>query len=199
MRLTAHEQARLVVFTAAELARRRLARGARLGATEAAALIIDEVYEWAWDGLPLDEVTARARSLLTVDQVLPGVPQMLRRLQVDALFPSGSLLVDIVNPVQGGGDDVPLRHRDGVIELNPSRPRREVTITNRSDRTVRVTSHVDLSQVNHVLEHDRTVTAGWRLDIPAGSNVAWEPGATLTVTIVPMNKAMARGRRDGEH
>jgi urease subunit gamma/beta len=199
MRLNPHEQARLLVFTAAELARRRLSRGARLGATEAAALIVDEVYEWAWDGLPLAEVVARARGLLTADQVLPGVPQMLRRLQVDALFPSGSILVDLVDPVQGGGDEAPLRHRDGVIDLNAGRPRRQVTVTNRSDRVVRVTSHVDLGQVNQVLQHDRTLTDGWRLDIPAGSNIAWEPGATLTVTVVPMNRAMLKEQRDGKH
>lgn len=199
MRLNPHEQARLVVFTAAELARRRLSRGARLGATEAAALIVDEVHEWAWDGLPLEEVVSRARGLLTADQVLPGVAHMLRRLQVDALFPSGSILVDLVDPVQGGDDGAPLRHRDDVIELNAGRPRREVKITNRSDRFVRVTSHVDLSQVNDVLEHDRTLTEGWRLDIPAGSNVAWEPGATLTVTVVPMSKAMSKGHSDGQH
>jgi len=98
MHLTAQERNRLVVAQAADLARRRLARGARLGATEAAAMIIDEVHEWAWDGMELGEVVTRAKALLSPEQVLPGVPEMVAHLQVDALFPAGSFLVDLVTP-----------------------------------------------------------------------------------------------------
>ena len=73
MHLTPQERDRLLVAEGAGLARRRLERGARLGATEATALILDEVHEWAWDGLDLADVVMRARSLLTPEQVLPGV------------------------------------------------------------------------------------------------------------------------------
>jgi urease subunit gamma/beta len=185
MHLTAHEQARLLVAAAADLARRRLARGSRLGATEAAALIVDEVHEMAWDGLELEEVLQRARTILGPDQVLPGVPQMVRHLQVDALFPSGSVLIDLHAPIGGPPEaPAPSAQRSGR-QLNAGRARREVPVTNTTERTVRVTSHVDFADVNPALEHDRDRTRGWRLDIPAGSSLGWGPGETRTVTLVP--------------
>lgn len=199
MHLTPHEQARLLVATAADLARRRLARGARLGATEASALIVDEVHEWAWDGLPLAEVVQRAGSLLRADQVLPGVPAKLRHLQIDALFPSGTLFVDLVDPIAAAEGEAAEGEAAAevaigaasaaVIELNRGRPRREVTVSNRADRVVRVTSHVDFASVNALLEHDRALTSGWRPDIPAGSSIAFEPGETRTITLVAMAAA----------
>lgn len=187
MHLTAQERDRLVVAQAADLARRRLSRGARLGATEAAALIIDEVHEWAWDGIELDEVVSRAKALLRPDQVLPGVPEMVAHLQVDALFPAGSFLVDLVSPIGSARD---LVTSDGPArELNVGRPRRQVTVTNESPRTVRVTSHVDISEVNPLLRVHGEPLNGWRLDIPAGSSLAWSPGQTQTVTLVPWESA----------
>ena len=194
MHLTPQERDRLLVASAADLARRRLARGARLGATEAAALIIDEAHEWAWDGLKLDEVVRRAKEVLTRDQVLPGVPAMVSHLQVDALFPAGSFLVDIVNPIAVEADmvtsDRPPR------ELNAGRPRREVTVLSEAPRTVRVTSHVDFSQVNPLLRIEGDPVEGWRLDIPAGSSVAWAPGETRVVTLVPWNAQPEGGSDD---
>lgn len=193
MHLTPQERDRLLVASAADLARRRLARGARLGATEAAALIIDEAHEWAWDGLELDEVVRRAKEVLTPEQVLAGVPAMVSHLQVDALFPAGSFLVDIVNPIAVEADTVvsdrPPR------ELNAGRPRREVTVHNEAPRTVRVTSHVDFSQVNPLLRIEGDPVKGWRLDIPAGSSVAWAPGQTCVVTLVPWNIRPDEGGR----
>jgi urease subunit gamma/beta len=182
MHLTPQERDRLLVAEGAGLARRRLERGARLGATEATALILDEVHEWAWDGLDLADVVMRARSLLTPEQVLPGVPEMVTHLQVDALFPAGSFLVDIVNPL---GTPRDLISSDGPPrELNEGRPRRRITVTNDAARTVRVTSHADFSQVNPLLRIDGGPVSGWRLDIPAGSSEKWAPGETREVTLV---------------
>ena len=199
MHLTPQERDRLIVAQAADLARRRLARGARLGATEAAALIIDEVHEWAWDGVELDEVIARAGRLLTPDQVLPGVPEMVAHLQVDALFPAGSFLVDLVGPI-GSPQDL-VQSEGPPRELNPNRPRREVTVVNEAPRTVRVTSHVDFSQINPLLRLEDGQVSGWRLDIPAGSSLAWAPGETRVVTLVPWETAPSErpdsGNEDG--
>lgn len=194
MHLTPQERDRLLVASAADLARRRLARGARLGATEAAALIIDEAHEWAWDGLKLDEVVRRAKEVLTRDQVLPGVPAMVSHLQVDALFPAGSFLVDIVNPIAVEADVVTSDRPPRV--LNAGRPRREVTVLSEAPRTVRVTSHVDFSQVNPLLRIEGDLVEGWRLDIPAGSSVAWAPGETRVVTLVPWNARPEGGSDD---
>lgn len=194
MHLTPQERDRLLVASAADLARRRLARGARLGATEAAALIIDEAHEWAWDGVELDEVVRRAKTLLTPEQVHPGVPEMLSQLQLDALFPAGSFLVNIVEPIGPAKD---MLSSDGPPrELNVGRPRREVTVVNEAPRTVRVTSHVDFSQINRMLRIEGEAVHGWHLDIPAGSSLAWEPGETRVVTLVPWNTLPDEGATD---
>ena len=183
MHLTPQERDRLLVAQAAGLARRRLERGARLGATEASALIIDEVHEWAWDGLELAEVIQRARTLLTEEQVLPGVPEMVSQLQVDALFPAGSFLVDITSPIGTPRD--PVSSKGPPRELNAGLPKRKVTVVNEAARTVRVTSHADLSQVNPLLRVEGGgPVSGWRLDIPAGSSTGWAPGEAREVTLV---------------
>lgn len=185
MHVTPQEQARLLVAAAADLARRRLARGARLGATEATALVIDEVHELAWDGHAIDEVQRRARAVLSRDDVLPGVAEQMELVQVDALFPAGTFLVEIRYPVLDDeadlGSDVeePVERR-----LNEDLPRRTVVSHNRSDQIVRVTSHVDFALVNRALSHDRELASGWRLDIPAGSSLAWQPGESRTVQLV---------------
>jgi urease subunit gamma/beta len=182
MHLTPHERERLLVAQGAELARRRLKRGARLGATEAAALIVDEVYEWAWDGLELSAVIRRAQTVLTAEQVLPGVPEMVTHLQVDALFPAGTFLVDIHDPI--GQPRGAVSSEGPPRELNVGRPRRRAVVTNEAARTVRVTSHADFSQVNPLLRVDGGPLSGWRLDIPAGSSESWAPGEVREVTLV---------------
>jgi urease subunit gamma/beta len=182
MHLSPHEVDRLLVAAAADLARRRLERGARLGATEAAALVIDEVHEMAWDGVALDEVIDRARRVLAPEQVLPGVAGMVDHLQVDALFPAGSFLVDVVEPI--GPSTGPTTGDGPPRELNAGRPRRELTAVNEARYTIRVTSHVDMSKVNRTLRIEDGPVRGWRLDIPAGSSLAWAPGERRTVTVV---------------
>lgn len=98
MHLTPREQERLNLFTAAELARRRLERGALLGAPDAVAYVCDEVCELAWDGVEIDEIVRLAGELLTADQVQPGVPAAVPSIQVEALFPHGSSLVHVPQP-----------------------------------------------------------------------------------------------------
>lgn len=149
----------------------------------------------AWDGLELDEVIHRAKRLLSEQQVLPGVPRMVSHLQVDALFPAGSFLVDVVDPIPGATDPV---SGDGPPrELNVGRPRRDVSVLNEATYTVRVTSHVDFSQVNPLLRVDDDAVEGWRLDIPAGSSVAWAPGERRVVTLVTWNRSPEKGDRHG--
>jgi urease subunit gamma/beta len=130
--VTPREQERLLLFTAAELARRRLARGARLGATEAIALVCDEVLEMAWDGVPIEEVVRRAQDVVAADQVLPGVANTVPSLQVEALFPHGTSLVHVPEPFGPGDPAGPgaVLTPDGDIELAPGRPRDEVEMTN---------------------------------------------------------------------
>jgi urease subunit gamma/beta len=96
--LTPRERERLLLAAAADLARRRLARGAPLGSTEAVALVCDEVCELAWDGVPLAEVIDRARTVIPPGSLLPGVAGLVPVLEVEALFPWGSTLVHVDAP-----------------------------------------------------------------------------------------------------
>jgi len=99
MHLSPHEQERLLLSYAAELARRRLARGLRLNLPEATAIISDHVLEGARDGVRVAELMQTGRAVLSRDDVLPGVPEMLEEVQVEATFPDGTKLVTVHNPI----------------------------------------------------------------------------------------------------
>ena len=102
MHLTLREEERLQIWTAAEMARRRLSRGLRLNYPEAVALICDEILERAREGsIPLlvDMMDYAAR-ILTREDVMDGVPQMMKMVQVEALFPDGTKLVTVMNPIR---------------------------------------------------------------------------------------------------
>jgi urease subunit gamma/beta len=98
MHLTPRERERLLLAAAADLARRRLARGAPLGATEAVALVCDEICELAWDGVALEVVIERARAVIPASALLPGVAGLVPALEVEALFPWGTTLVHVDRP-----------------------------------------------------------------------------------------------------
>lgn len=99
MRLTPHEQERLLVSYAAELARRRRARGLRLNHPEAVAIIADHVWEGARDGRSVAELMVSGCEVLGRDDVMEAVPEMLDSVQVEATFPDGTKLVTVHHPV----------------------------------------------------------------------------------------------------
>lgn len=99
MGFTPKETDRLLVFTAAELARKRRARGLPLNHPEAVALITDEMFEEARAGRTYDEVVEHASSILKRSEVMEGVPEMIRAIHVDALFPDGTRLIVVHNPI----------------------------------------------------------------------------------------------------
>jgi urease gamma subunit len=100
MRLTPREQDRLTIFTMAELARRRRTRGLKLNHPESIALICDEVLEEARAGRPYADVLEVGRNLLSRADVMHGVPEMLPFIQIEALFPDGSKLLTIHQPIR---------------------------------------------------------------------------------------------------
>jgi urease gamma subunit len=100
MHLTPREQEKLLVFTAAELARRRRARGLRLNHPEALALITAEVLEGIRDGRTVSELMAAGLAILTRDDVMEGVPEMIDEVQVEGTFPDGTKLVTIHRPIR---------------------------------------------------------------------------------------------------
>jgi urease subunit gamma/beta len=100
MRLTPTEFDRLTIFTAAELARRRLAKGWRLNHPEAMALISDEMHEAARGGASYEEVLAVGRGTLTEAQVLDGVPELIGTLKLECLFGDGMRVLHVERPIR---------------------------------------------------------------------------------------------------
>jgi urease subunit gamma len=100
MNLTPREKDKLLVAMAAVVARRRLERGVKLNHPEAVALITDPVVEGARDGRPVAELMESAAHVITRDQVMAGVPEMIHDVQVEATFPDGTKLVTVHEPIR---------------------------------------------------------------------------------------------------
>ncbi|MBL7495498.1 urease subunit gamma [Frankia sp. CNm7] len=99
MLLSPHEQERLLIHVAANLARERRARGLRLNYPEAVALLTSFLLEGARDGRTVAELMAAGRTVLTREDVLEGIPEMLAEVQVEATFPDGTKLVTVHHPI----------------------------------------------------------------------------------------------------
>jgi urease gamma subunit len=100
MDLSPREKDKLLLFTAALLAERRRARGLKLNYPEAIALISAAILEGARDGLSVAELMNRGRAVLGADDVMDGVADMIREVQVEATFPDGTKLVTVHDPIQ---------------------------------------------------------------------------------------------------
>lgn len=100
MRLTEREVDKLLIFTAADVARRRRARGLKLNHPEAIAVITAEVLEGIRDGRTVSELMSLGAQILTRDDVLEGVPEMIREIQVEGTFPDGTKLVTVHDPIR---------------------------------------------------------------------------------------------------
>lgn len=190
MHLSPKETDRLQLFLAAELARKRRARGLRLNYPEARALIADEILEGARDGKSVAEMMEIGASILSTDDVMPGVAQLVGVLQVEGMFPDGQKLVTIHEPIRSGDQPVEgvvpgeVWTPEGEIELSPGRETASVAVTNRGDRPIQVGSHYHFFEVNPQLDFDRRQAFGMHLDIPAGTAVRFEPGDIKDVDLV---------------
>lgn len=100
MQLTPREKDKLMVAMAAEVARKRLARGVRLNHPEAIALITDAVVEGARDGRSVAEMMTAGAQVITRDQCMEGIPEMIHEVQVEATFPDGTKLVTVHDPIR---------------------------------------------------------------------------------------------------
>ena len=99
MHLTPREQEKLLIFVAAEVARKRQDRGVLLNHPEAVALITAELLEGARDGRTVADLMSFGRRILTRDDVMEGVPEMIPEVQVEATFPDGTKLVTVHQPI----------------------------------------------------------------------------------------------------
>jgi urease subunit gamma/beta len=190
VRLTAWEEERLLLFSAAELARRRRSRGLRLNAPEAIAIVCDAMLEAAREGGSLAAVEAAGRAAVAADQVLDGVRELVDEIRLEVLVEDGTRLVVLVDPLggpapggRGPGAIVPARVREDAPADDP-RDRVRISVTNTSRRVVRVSSHFPFDRVNPRLAFDRSLAAGFRLDLPAGESERWAPAEEKEVGLV---------------
>jgi urease subunit gamma/beta len=215
MHLTPREMDRLTIFSAAELARRRRSRGRRLNVPEAIAVICDEVLEAAWDGASPGEVIEHGRSVLGPDDVMDGVREVVRHVEIEALFPSGTALVAIDDPVgtpspqEYAAGPGAVRTPEGAVAINPGRATVELDVANGGEETVFVSSHYHFFEANAALRFDRSQALGMRLDIPAGTAIGWGPGERRRVRLAALAghgvaygfrglvQGTARGGREG--
>jgi len=192
MLLTPTEMERLTIFTAAELARKRKQRGLKLNHPEAVALIVDEILEGARDGRSVADLISHGSTILTTDDVMPGIADLMPMIQVEGTFPDGTKLVTVHEPIRQGKQKptkdavVPgeIIAAEGDIEINAGRRRVTLTVLNTGDRPVQVGSHYHFFETNRALDFDRPTAFGLHLDIAAGTAVRFEPGESKEITLV---------------
>ncbi|TXC93394.1 urease subunit gamma [Metabacillus litoralis] len=100
MKLTSREQEKLMIVVAADLARRRQKRGLKLNYPEAIAILTYEVMEGARDGKSVSQLMQDGRHILSREDVMEGIPEMIHDIQVEATFPDGTKLVTVHDPIQ---------------------------------------------------------------------------------------------------
>jgi len=186
MQLLPREKDKLLLFTAALLAERRKGRGLKLNYPEAVAFISMAIVEGARDGRSVAELMAEGTQLLRAEDVMDGVAEMIDEIQVEATFPDGTKLVTIHHPIPRQNTLAPgevLVQEAAPIEINAGRATVVIEVSNSGDRPIQVGSHYHFFETNPALIFDREKARGYRLNIPAGTAVRFEPGQTRTVEL----------------
>jgi urease subunit gamma/beta len=192
MRLTPWEEERILLFGAAELARRHRAAGLLLNAPEAIALMTEAMLEAARAGSSYADVEAAGLAAVSPSEVIDGVRELVDVVSIEALLGDGARLVVLVDPLGRGapmppggpGAIVPAREADADSRAAAGLERRSIEVTNTSRRVVRVSSHFPFDRVNQRLEFDRAAARGFRLGLEAGSSLRWAPGERRRVDLV---------------
>jgi urease subunit gamma/beta len=194
VRLGPTEQARLLVFNVAELARRERDRGLRLNAPEAIALACDAMHMAARAGARYDEVVEAGMAAVSPGDLLDGVAALIGEIRLEVVLDEGTRLVvlrGVGAPAAGavaatGGDAAPgaVVVAEGSLVINEGLSSLELEVTNDSDHQVRVSSHFPFDRVNARLSFDREAARGARLDIPAGDTTRWGPGERKVVRLI---------------
>ena len=211
MRLTPRDMEKLMLHTACVVAQKRYARGLKLNYPEAMALLAGQLLELVRDGHSLAELAELGTRILGTDDVMTGVVDMIEEVQVEGTLVDGTKLVSIHNPIRyekvdsklalyGSG----LTKTDGILKtdncmelipgtvelesaplvLNEGRETITMEVTNSGNRSVQVGSHCNFAEVNRALLFDRLQAVGYRLHIPAGTAVRFEPSETKQVELV---------------
>ncbi len=190
MNLTPREKDKLLIAMAAIVARKRLERGVKLNYPEAIALITDFVVEGARDGRTVAELMEAGAHVVTADQVMDGIADMIHDIQVEATFPDGTKLVTVHEPIRGAAKTITpgeVITPAGDIVMNEGRATITLKVSNTGDRPIQVGSHYHFFETNGALSFDRAQARGMRLDIAAGTAVRFEPGQTRDVRLVALD------------
>lgn len=211
MRLSPKEIEKLMLHQAGTLAQKRYARGLLLNYPETIALIASQLLEFIREGESVATLMDKGKNILGISDVLKGVPEMVVEVQVEGTFPDGTKLVTVHHPVCDQEGDAQLalfgsgltrigsvHSPDNIIvdkpgerllaaneiDLNASRETVELRVINKGDRPIQVGSHYPFFETNSYLQFDRSQAYGFRLNIPAGTAVRFEPGEEKKVPLV---------------
>ena len=211
MKLSPRDIEKLMLHNAGFLAQKRYARGISLNYPETVALIAAQLLEFIREGASVVELMDKGKKILGMDDVMSGVPSMIHDVQVEGTFPDGTKLVTVHNPVcniklnngyalYGSGltkinDKIDIDNTimsepgvvitaPGELILNDHRSVISLDVVNTGDRPVQVGSHYLFTETNIALKFDRVKSIGFRLDIPAGTAVRFEPGERKNVQLV---------------
>lgn len=214
MRLSPTEIDKLMLHNAGFLAQKRYARGLKLNYVEAVALIASQLLELIREGRRVNDLMDLGKRILGINDVLPNVDRLIHEVQVEGTFPDGSKLVTVHDPICNEcGDEglalygsgltrsVPAMPSpvaasnkpgevlcaEGGIVLNEGRETVSVQVVNRGDRPIQVGSHYPFFEANPALDFDREKTFGFRLNIPSGAAVRFEPGESKQVELVELS------------
>ncbi len=194
MHLSPREQEKLLLHLAGSLAKQRLQRGLKLNYTEAIAYISAELLEKAREGMSVADLMQYGRNLLSSNDVLDGVAEMIDEIQIESTFLDGTKLVTVHNPIETSLKLIPgeIITDEGEIELNAGHKKLTLTVKNTADRPVQVGSHYHFFEVNKMLDFDRKSAFGMRLDIPSGTATRFEPGEAKEIVLTEIG-----GSREG--
>ncbi len=188
MDLSPREKDKLLLFTAGLLAERRKARGLKLNYPEAVAYISAAILEGARDGKTVAELMVYGTKLLGPEDVMEGVADLIPEVQVEATFPDGTKLVTVHEPI-GAGSSTAVVPGELLVEPGPDRAINDgretltIEVENRGDRPIQIGSHYHFFEVNPALSFERERARGFRLNVPAGTAVRFEPGQSRTVEL----------------
>ncbi|MCA8832756.1 urease subunit beta [Hymenobacter pini] len=214
MHLSPKDLDKLVLHQAGVVAQKRYARGLALNYPEAVALLATQLLEFIRDGESVAELMDKGKQILGLQDVLPGVAALVAEVQVEGTFPDGTKLVTVHHPIcrETGSAELAL-YGSGLVrtprqasatpetippapgeyqlaaeglQLNEGRETLTLDVLNRGDRPIQVGSHYPFFETNAALNFDRAAARGFRLNIPAGTAVRFEPGERKSVTLVAL-------------
>lgn len=187
MHLTYQEKEKLLLYLAGKLAKERLKKGIKLNYPESIAIISNYITEKAREGEKIDIIIKNSKKILTYNQVMDGIPEMIKYIQIEATFPDGTKLVSVSNPIKNNKSKIipgeyNLMKKD--ILLNKNKKKMKIPIINIGNRTIQIGSHFPFSKCNSSLKFERKKTKNYHLNLPAGISIRIKPGEKKEIELV---------------